>query len=867
MILRKHKIRNLVAAVCGTPWLIQQERLDAIVEFLNLRADGYELTKEEIQARIGSPMRVEQPQPQIVDGVAVLPFYGVHAPRMNMMLEISGGTSTQMFGQQFDAALANSSVRAIVLDVDSPGGQVTGLPEVAAKVYAARGVKPIETVATGAMCSGAFWFGTGASRVHVSPSTLIGSVGVVRVHSEASRADDREGRTTTVLTTSEHKADGNPYEPLSESARAAMKLQLGDVHRQFVAALAQHRGTTPEQVEANFGRGQVFYAERALAAGMVDSISTLEQVVRDLAAGRGFSQSTFGQRNAGRVSVSLSSIPREENRTVWENIKNALVARGFCNPAASEADVKASLNVFLAARGQNFTTEQAALDAVNASAVPGSPAVVTNPPSQPAVVSTPAPATPTVTQPAPVAGPVVPAPPDAAAIVAAERERVRQIQARGTLLQVPAASIQGAIDQGLSVEATLMMFTNQAAPQAQPVTRNPALPNGTTGSALDNIHVGAVEALFARSIQNVPALAGAAPTQLSAAAQPFRRMRLMQVAAATLNARGMRASEMDEDDIATSFLQLSGLNPVPFVVSGSPSGNTPGLYPNLLSALANKIMDLAVEYAETTYRQWCYIKTDMKDFKPHTFVALGAPGELPLVEDGDDFGQDKRAEEASWVATDMFGDEFHMTPVMMANDDLDGFGELANAYQIAHENTVGRLPVNLLTSNPTLPDGIALFHASHGGNLITSGAAPSATAFAGMRTAMRLQMDVGGKARLRVAPRFILVPAELETVNEQVLLPNLQMVAVTDATTNVFRSKLLPLCEPMLSDASAVAYYAVADPVRVRSIVVGFQQGFDAGGKKRTYYNPRNNCQVFQIEGRFGAAVRNFRGLVKNPGQ
>ena len=568
----------------------------------------------------------------------------------------------------------------------------------------------------------------------------------------------------------------------------------------------------------------------------------------------------------------------------WEKIRDALVARGLCTVHASEAEVRRIAGMFLAAHSQVAGTDESVvaflgtLPPGQAAAAPA-PAPAAQPAPAAAQVPTP-PAAPAVTAP-PVASPIV-ADPQAATL--AERERARQIRARGAALNIASQAIEAAVDSGASLESTLVSFTDRLAQANRPVQGVAAedVQVSVDGSPVDRIQAGAVEALARRAIagseryaiamaryqQQAFGIAPPAVPQLSAEARPFARMHLMQVAAACLSARGMRATHMmDPEALALAFLQSAGtdMSQMPAQAAGfGGSYNSPGQFPNLLSALAGKIMDRAVEYAGTTWRLWAYEIEPVPDFKPKTFVTMGASGELPYRKDGDDFTQSGLGEEASWIAVDSYGDEFLMTPLMMRNDDLSGFGELAEDKSIAHDMTMNRLATDLINGNVTLADGVAFFHANHA-NLETSGAAPSAATASTMRVKMRGQVAVGGKRRLRVQPAVILLPIKHETPGEQTYLPY-NVVPITDATINTFRGKAVPVVEPMLDDVNVDAWYGIADPRLVRTLVVAFQQGFQNGGQRLTYFNPKNKCQHFQLEGRMGAAVRNWRGIVKNPG-
>lgn len=451
-----------------------------------------------------------------------------------------------------------------------------------------------------------------------------------------------------------------------------------------------------------------------------------------------------------------------------------------------------------------------------------------------------------------------------------ERQRVADITARAEILglseKLGAEEAKALVAKATNEVWSSEKFADEALKALAP-KHNPVQGKTDTGN---NLQPGAAQAdvVFAGALDGLMIRAGITelkdrdgkPRRAHEHARVFTRMRLPDICAAMLRGKGIRTEMMDADEIATQALSTAGLIPTPF---GSASYNTPGMFPNIFSALAGKMMDIAMEDTEATYTIWAAQMPSVSDFKPHTIHRLGAFGELPRVPDGDDFPQSTKTEEASWIATDVYGDEFYLTPKMIADDDLSAFTDSARDKQVAHDLTLNRLCVDILTSNPDLPDGVAMFHATHA-NLGSAGAI-SVTTLTEARKLMRLQTHPGAKRRVRIGPAIVLIPAEIETVAEQVIAP-LQVVPVTDATANPFRgNKLQIVTEPMLSDASAAVWYVFARKDRIRTVVFMFQTGFEQG-KRTTYYNPKNNCQILKMEGRFGAAAGNYRGAVKMPG-
>src|SRR5207302_11309430 len=123
------------------------------------------------------------------------------------------------FGQEFDAAIADPNVSAVVLDTDCPGGSAAGTPELASKIRAARGKKPIIAVANALMASAAYWIASAADEIVATPSADVGSVGGYQAHLDQSQALEKEGLKVTFIQEPALKTAGNPYEPLRSAAR------------------------------------------------------------------------------------------------------------------------------------------------------------------------------------------------------------------------------------------------------------------------------------------------------------------------------------------------------------------------------------------------------------------------------------------------------------------------------------------------------------------------------------------------------------------------------------------------------------------------------------------------------------------------
>jgi HK97 family phage major capsid protein len=282
--MRTH-IQRVVRAAVATPWAIMPEKLEAIAAVLERRSAMEELPREEIlaitQAASARRSRTEAPA-----GVAVLQVFGAISQRMDALDEMSGGTSVERLSAVFEAALQDPNIGTIVLHVDSPGGSVYGIAELAAKIYTARGQKKVIAIADSLMASAAYWIGTAADEVILTPGGEVGSIGVFALHVEGSRWFEKEGITPTIIRAPQFKAEMNQFEPLTKEAQAAEQEKINEIYASFVEAVARHRGVTAEAVRGGFAQGRTALAAEALEEGMVDRVATFDELLSELGVSR-----------------------------------------------------------------------------------------------------------------------------------------------------------------------------------------------------------------------------------------------------------------------------------------------------------------------------------------------------------------------------------------------------------------------------------------------------------------------------------------------------------------------------------------------------------------------------------------------------
>ena len=266
----------VLQAFMEMPWAILPRQLIVLEEIVMRHVSGEKLDAEEIEARIHGAARPQQRQ---VQSVAVLPLFGTIFPRANLMTDMSGATSAERFGAQFAELVNDPNVNGIILDVNSPGGQVGGIDELSKQIFDARGQKPVVAVVNHLMASAAYWIGTAADEVVVTPSSEVGSIGVFAVHQDMSAALEKAGVKVSLISKGKFKVEGNPYEPLTEEAKAAIDARVGDYYDAFVNSVARNRGVKAEDVRNGFGEGRVVGAQLAVELGMADRVGTLQETI------------------------------------------------------------------------------------------------------------------------------------------------------------------------------------------------------------------------------------------------------------------------------------------------------------------------------------------------------------------------------------------------------------------------------------------------------------------------------------------------------------------------------------------------------------------------------------------------------------
>ena len=269
---------HIASRVLDTPLVIGQAKLEAILAVIGPRI-GVEAPAPGVMNGDGQRRGAHLVTPE---GIAVIPVFGTLVKRAGAIEAASGLTSYGHLEDRIMDAATDPAVRAVLLDIDSPGGEAAGVFDLSDLVFEARSLKPVWAVADEEAFSGAYAIASAAERIVVPRTGGLGSIGVVAVHVDRSARDAMEGFRTTTVYAGAAKNDFNPHETLKDGARQTLQVEVDRVYGLFVDTVARNRGLTADAVRATEAR--LFFGENAVAAGLADEVGTLRESLASLAA-------------------------------------------------------------------------------------------------------------------------------------------------------------------------------------------------------------------------------------------------------------------------------------------------------------------------------------------------------------------------------------------------------------------------------------------------------------------------------------------------------------------------------------------------------------------------------------------------------
>ena len=671
----------------------------------------------------------------LAGSVAVVPVAGaltrsVHAPAFGVM------AYPQIIGAVREAMTSGAS--ALLLHVQSGGGEVEGLFQAADELAAmarAEGAIPSAALIDGMGASAAYALASAMPQVFLaSPTSHAGSIGAIALHVDQSAALEKAGYKVSLIASGAHKADANPFEPLSESVRAELQREIDQTAEMFIRRVAQWRGLSAATVAAQ--EAKIFMGADAVKAGLADGIAS-----------------------AAKVFASLLPATPAKGKHVAMTLPNL--------------------------------SDQ------------------------------------------------LPEAPPALKSVRAERERVSALNVTAHFAARHGApfDLQAAIESGMSSQEAsrsvidFMAARDEATPTFTmvPTPTDAGVPLGQSRHLKANLRTALAEVLTARVQPG---------TELSQAAQSYAGASIPDVARIVLQAEGRSAIGSAAMVVASAMHSTSD-------------------FPLILEDFVRRTLNSAFNAAPSGLKLVARENT-ANDFRKISRVNLGEFPGLTAVTESGEFSHGTIGESGEDYRLETFGKIIAITRRALVNDNLSAFADLARRAGQAASDLEAKLLASLLTSNPVMSDGHALFSAAHG-NLASSGTSIAA-GLSAARQALRLMTGIDGEMIVDVQPRYLVVGADRETEGEQALAA---VAAAKIADVNAFANKLELVVDARLTGSG---WYVFGDPIggapaleysyldgqRTPEIVT--EDSFETDGIR------------MRVRHDFGAGVLNWRSAYRNPG-
>lgn len=336
--------------LAGQQWAIQPSVLEAMADIAQRKAvEGVDIGA--LLKRDGLPINGARTAINR-DGVAIVPVTGVVSRYASMFTDICGGTTTARLATDIETALNDTSVRALVLDFDTPGGQVTGINELADQLFEARGKKPVIAYGGGSVASAGYWLASACDEIVVDATSLLGSIGVVATY----RLTKDSERVQTIELVSARSPNKRP-DLNSDAGRAKAQESIDAMADIFIGRVARHRGMSADEVVAAGDAGGVLIGQQAVDVGLADRLGSLESVIAELS---GSSRTTTIGRVAAKPATAATPAAntQEGNETMCLTIEKGATATAVAT--ALEAQHPEAFAALVQRGKDEATAEQAA---------------------------------------------------------------------------------------------------------------------------------------------------------------------------------------------------------------------------------------------------------------------------------------------------------------------------------------------------------------------------------------------------------------------------------------------------------------------------------------------------------------------------
>ena len=311
------QLLRLSHRLLNTPLLIHPAKAEIILGALSSRigldASLFEvdegLDAPDASRFVGSARRADgsPSMTRTADGVALIPVLDTLVNRGAWLDSRSGLTSYEGLAAQIRAAASDPEVGSILLDISSPGGEAAGMASLADLVRQVRETKPVTAFVNDMAASAAYGIASAATEIVVSPTSTLGSIGVVMLHADRSSELAAQGVKPTLIFAGNHKVDGNPFEPLSDAVRADLQASVDAHYRQFLDTVAAGRGRKLTADMARATEARTFIGADAVHLGLADRIASFDETLASLSEASRPQTTRPSGRTARKGGISMST--------------------------------------------------------------------------------------------------------------------------------------------------------------------------------------------------------------------------------------------------------------------------------------------------------------------------------------------------------------------------------------------------------------------------------------------------------------------------------------------------------------------------------------------------------------------------------
>lgn len=804
-------------------WAMRKDELAVGATLLLRHANGLKFDDAHIEAAtlpkamfgVGDPET--KPKSFVLwNSVAIIPIGGVIAKRASQVNGMSqpSGTSAEDIRRQFRAARQDDRVRSVLLLIDSPGGMVAGTADVAAEIRAAReeGL-PVEAFIEDLGASAAYWFASQASRITInSPTAIVGSIGVYSVVTDSSKAFEEEGLKVHLIASGDYKG-GAPGVPVTDEKLGKLREEINALHTAFVDAIVAGRPSLTRDRLSALATGECFVGQAAIDAGLVDAMETLDAVLARL-DGQANDRESGGSLPATRYGGStMPTSPKGSDPT----------QAGTDKPSSDAPPVAGDEGV--------ITLSKAELDKLIEDGV------------------------------AKVAD----------KRIGYARSRANEIRAVvDAFAEVPGVAelTKDALSDPLGCDIDKLRADVLDKVKADAKPTGSIIQVGQSGAERKSEALEAV--LLSRAVTSVAGRMEAGDDRADSLAErlgytdakSFRN--IVREARSTGLARKATLLAIAEQCATAATGRTAFANPEEIIAA---AGHTSSDFPHLLSNVANKVLLASMDEVESKWNRVAGV-IDLKDFKDTPMISMSEAPNLLLTPEGDTPERADFNERREVIRAATYTREFAITRQMIYNDDLSAFTRIPRLFGLASQRIPEMLTFAILTSNPTMNDGFALFSSEHR-NLGSAAALSMASLQTGVE-AMENQKGFGeDEAWLEITPAELIVPTNLKFKAEKLMRAEYDPDTVSgrDAQTepNVLRGTMGVVSSPRLKAASATAWYLCANPSRMPAINVGF-----LNGQQTPTIVPINNGSIlynkWEVVFDCAASAVTPEAIYKNPG-